>query len=229
MEQVISKSHTTTVSKERVQLPSLTYHRSGFFNQDLRTGSRLLIVLLSLSMCLAYFFPLWEIYLDAPQYPEGLGMTIWLNKLGGDINTINGLNHYIGMKHIDANSFKELVWMPYIVGFLIALGLITALANRKYMLVIFVLFIIVLGTVGATDFYLWEYDYGHDLDPRAAIKVPGMSYQPPLIGSKQLLNFTATSIPGIGGFAVMGAGVLAALLLVYELKSKRTEKKIFNS
>jgi copper chaperone NosL len=54
---------------------------------------------------------------------------------------------------------------------------------------------VVLGIAGLIDFYMWGYDYGHNLNPRAPIKVPGMSYQPPLIGCKQLLNINACSWP----------------------------------
>jgi copper chaperone NosL len=42
-----------------------------------------------------------------------------------------------------------------------------------------------------------------------------MSYQPPVIGGKQLLNFHATSWPGIGGWITIlavGAVVTVALL-----------------
>src|SRR5690349_4418709 len=62
--------------------------------------SRIVLTVLSLSMILAFFFPLWDIALDAPQYPEGLSIQIWLNQISGDLSTINALNHYIGMKHI---------------------------------------------------------------------------------------------------------------------------------
>jgi copper chaperone NosL len=70
---------------------------------------------------------------------------------------------------------------------------------------------LLLAVAGLVDFYLWAYDYGHNLDiEHAAIKVPGMSYQPPIIGSKKLLNFTAHSWPGMGGwaaFASLGTGL----------------------
>ena len=66
------------------------------------------------------------------------------------------------------------------------------------------------------DFYKWEYDYGHDLDPTAAIKIPGMSYQPPLIGTKQLLNFTATSWPASGGWLAIVAVTLGVACVGYE-------------
>jgi hypothetical protein len=70
--------------------------------------------------------------------------------------------------------------------------------------------LVLSALVGLADFYSWEYDYGHDLDlEHAPIKIPGMSYQPPLIGSKQLLNFTATSLPATGGVLAISAVVLA--------------------
>ena len=44
------------------------------------------------------FFPMWRIELEAPQYPEGLVLQLHADKIGGDVDVINGLNHYIGMK-----------------------------------------------------------------------------------------------------------------------------------
>jgi copper chaperone NosL len=74
------------------------------------------------------------------------------------------------------------------------------------------------------DFWRWEYDYGHDLNPEAAIQVPGMAYQPPLIGYKQLLNFAAYSIPDIGGFIFIGVGFILLLATIIELKSKKKHR-----
>ena len=88
-------------------------------------------------MIAAFFLPLWDIFLDAPQYPEGLQMQIWLDHLSGDTKTINGLNHYIGMKLIYEKNFPEFKWMPTAIGILIGLGLLTALLKRKLFLLIF--------------------------------------------------------------------------------------------
>ncbi|HMS33425.1 MAG TPA: hypothetical protein PKC91_04995 [Ignavibacteria bacterium] len=185
--------------------------------------SRILILILTLSLIAVYFVPIWNISLQAPQYPEGLGMQIWLNKITGDLNTINGLNHYIGMKTIQPDSIEELKLMPYIIGFLIISGLIVFIFNKRYLLLSWFLFVLILGAAGMYDFRSWEYDYGHNLDPTAAIKVPGMNYQPPLIGSKQLLNFNATSMPDIGGYIIFAAGIIAALVLIYEYKFNKIQ------
>jgi copper chaperone NosL len=75
------------------------------------------------------------------------------------------------------------------------------------------------------DFWRWEYDYGHNLDPNAAIIVPGMAYQPPLIGFKQLLNFGAYSIPDIGGWLFIVSGLLMAAAVFLEFREKKKMKK----
>lgn len=167
-------------------------------------------------MISAYLLPLWQIILEAPQYPEGLGLSIWLNGITGNVDQINGLNHYIGMKHIVVEDFIEFKVLPYIFALIILLGFYTALNGKRKLLWLWFSILAVFAVVGLTDFYLWEYDYGHNLDPTAAIKIPGMSYQPPLIGYKQLLNFLAGSFPAAGGVLVGLAGIMAGAVLVYE-------------
>ena len=99
------------------------------------------------------------------------------------------------MKEIEPDSIAELKYMPYIIAVMSLLAFILAFLNKwKLNATWFVVFII-LGTVGLVDFYLWEYDYGHNLDPDAAIKIEGMAYQPPFIGSKKILNFISHSYP----------------------------------
>ncbi|MCX7878141.1 MAG: hypothetical protein N2510_05795 [Ignavibacteria bacterium] len=189
--------------------------------------SRLIILISSLLMISAYFLPIWDISLEAPQYPEGLGMKIWINKITGDLQTINGLNHYIGMKSIEPDSIKELEIMPYVLGLIILGGLLVWFTGRKIFFRIWLIYFFCAGIAGAVDFYIWEYDYGHNLDPNAAIKVPGMSYQPPLIGSKQLLNFVAHSYPDIGGIVIISAGLISVIVFFYErgLSKKNNAKR----
>lgn len=160
----------------------------------------------------------------APQYPEGLVMKIWIDNITGDVKIISALNHYIGMRHIEVSMFPEFGYMIYIVGFVIAFGLLTSVVNKRLMLTLYALVLIACGVGALVDFYLWGYDYGHNLDPTAAIVVPGMAYQPPVIGTKQLLNFTAFSGPDIGGWIFMISAILAIAALVFEIYTSR--KKI---
>ncbi|MBI3141763.1 MAG: hypothetical protein HYZ16_02930 [Bacteroidetes bacterium] len=165
----------------------------------------------ALLLIAVYFLPVWSIQLWAPQYPEGIEMLIWLNRLSGDVEIINGLNHYIGMKHISEDMFPELALLPYGMVLLIVFGLFVAWRGTKFWLNAWTL-LLVLSAVGLLiDMYQWGYDYGHNLDPKAAIQVPNMAYQPPLLGYKLLLNFGAYSIPDTGGWifaAVIGTAVI---------------------
>ncbi len=192
--------------------------------KPLKPISRALIAIAALLMISAYFVPLWQILMWAPQYPEGLEMDIWINNITGDVKIISALNHYIGMKHIEVEMFPEFTYMIYIVGCLIAAGLVTALLNKRVVLWIFVLLLVATGVAALVDFWLWGYDYGHNLDPTAAIIVPGMSYQPPLIGTKQLLNFTAFSGPDVGGWIFMVSALLAIGSLVFEIYIERKKQ-----
>jgi len=185
----------------------------------MRRGSRIGMAVAAGLLGLPFFRPLWHIGLIAPQYPEGLGLYIWINQITGqkpqDLDSINGLNHYIGMKEIVPESIPELRFMPYLVGGLLVLGLLTALAGKRPLLYAWTGLFVLLSLAGLADFWKWGYDYGHNLDPTAAIRVPGMAYQPPLIGAKQLLNFYATSWPAAGGWALilsLGIGVGLCIL-----------------
>ena len=192
--------------------------------KKLQPITKIAVGLSALLMVSAYFVPLWQILMWAPQYPEGLGMKIWINNITGDVKIISALNHYIGMRHIEVSMFPEFEYMVYILAFVIAVGLLTVLINRRGLLVFYVVLIIACGIAALIDFYLWGYDYGHNLDPNAAIVVPGMAYQPPLIGTKQLLNFTAFSGPDIGGWIFFVSGGLAVGALVYEIVQSRKKK-----
>jgi copper chaperone NosL len=187
----------------------------------LSTTSRIIIGLASLALIATYFVPVWFIFLIAPQYPEGLTLNIWLYKLTGQVEIINGLNHYIGMKHISAEMFPELKFLVYVVAFFIAFGLFIAFTGRRRLLLVYLALTIAGGAAAMYDMYRWGYNYGHDLDPKAAIQVPGLSYQPPLIGHKMLLNFDAYSYPGIGGWIVIGVGVVFFLVWIYEWRKGR--------
>ena len=191
--------------------------------QKLSLTSRIIIFIGSLAMGIMFFVPAWSIYLVAPQYPEGLSMQIWLNKITGQVDIINGLNHYIGMKHIEASMFPELKYLFYVLGFFILFGIIVAITGSRKLLLAYLVLSFLGGVAAMVDFYMWGYKYGHDLDPEAAIQVPGLSYQPPLIGHKKLLNFDAYSYPDTGGWIIVG--VTAVFFLIWILEWRKAKKQ----
>lgn len=178
-------------------------------NNKLSITSRILVAFASGALVAVFFLPAWRIDLFAPQYPEGLTMNIWINGLSGDVDVINGLNHYIGMKHITVGMFPEFKFLPYVVGFFMLLGMLVSITGSRKFLLAYLGLTAIGGALAMYDFYKWGYDYGHNLDPMAPIQVPGLSYQPPLFGHKRLLNFDAYSFPDVGGWVVIGAAMLA--------------------
>lgn len=190
--------------------------------------NQILEISASLLLVIVFFVPIWSISLKAPQYPEGLGLYIYINKIEGhkesDLQSINGLNHYIGMKEIHPDDISELKIMPYFIIAMILLGIIFSIAKIKLLKYIWIGIFILAGAIGLYDFYMWEYNYGHDLDPRAIIKIPGMSYQPPLIGTKQLLNFEASSYPDIGFVIIFVSIFLMFVSLYIQIKNENKIK-----
>lgn len=180
------------------------------------------------ALLMLFVFPMWQIILYAPQYPDGVQMLIWINKVGGEtaatLQNINILNHYVGMKFIEPDAIKELVYFPYIIMAMAALGLLAALINRKGLFLGWAVLMIVLAVAGLYDFYLWEYDYGHNLSETAPIQIPGASFQPPLFGRKIILNFTADSFPHIGGYFAGLSIFLAALAWWLKRKNDRNHE-----
>ena len=187
--------------------------------------ARILTAIAAVALAGLFYFPLWRVQLVAPQYPEGLGMRIGISSVKGatpnDLDNINGLNHYIGMQRITPEAIPELRIMPWIVGLIILTGLLAAVAGRKRGLYAWFAGFALIGAVGLVDFWHWEYDYGHRLDfEHAIIKIPGMTYQPPLIGVKQLLNFTAVSWPNVGGWLAFASLALAAIAVAVAIRSR---------
>lgn len=163
---------------------------------------------------LLFVFPLWKITLEAPQYPTPLGMYIHINDFTDanphDIKNINLMNHYVGMKYIP-DAIPEFKVFPIGIITTTLIGLLIAWkANYKWYLYWFILMVLV-STAGLIDFYIWEYQYGHDLDPRAIMKFTNpdgsvMGFQPPFFGTKHILNFTAHSYPQAGAY-FLAAGI----------------------
>src|SRR5690606_7420794 len=184
-----------------------------------------LLVLAAAALFAAPFLPIWRITLDAPQYPEGMGMLIWAHTITGenphDLAIINQLNHYIGMKAIVPDSIPELRFLRPLIGLVAALCLLVAIRPRAWSATALLGVFAGLGIAGIVDMWYWGYDYGHDLDPTAAIKIPGASFQPPLIGPGAVLNFQSASWPASGGLLLIAAGLLVAGAALLAWRSRR--------
>lgn len=195
--------------------------------------SNIIMLIGALLPAVLFVLPMWNITLKAPQYPSPIGMNIYINKFTGagenDIKNINIMNHYVGMKEIP-EQIPEFSIFPYVVAGIIALGLLCAFLGKRWLYVVWFSATLVLGCLALYDFYLWEYEYGHDLKENAAIKFTDengdpMTYQPPLIGNKHILNFEAISMPRIGAYLV-AAGMGLSLLAFYVAANEQRKTSV---
>ncbi len=182
--------------------------------------ARILLVLLVIPLVLSFFHPLWTIRMQAPQYPDGLSMDIYSHTIvgghdGRDIPEINILNHYIGMKPINRPDLSDLDWIPFALGLLCILTLRCAAIGTVSTLVdvTVVTGYVLVFSLGRFVYKL--YSYGHNLNPDAPVKIA--PFTPGMLGTKQIANFTTTSLPQLGTLLVcvfaLGLIVLVSLYL----------------
>lgn len=188
--------------------------------------SGILMILGSVLLLGLFIYPLWNIRLEAPQYPDPLGMNIYIAGIQGeeefDIQNIDGINHYIGMKKIPSPAeMWEFNVFPMVIGGMAALGVLLGVLGFFKVIgpnwfLAWLILMGVLGVLGMMDFNNWLTDYGTDLDPKAIMKLTDpegnpLNYKPPLFGSQKILNFTAHSYPRTGAY-LMFVGMLLTLV-----------------
>ena len=194
--------------------------------RNLRPIERRFVVLAALVLLPVFFLPvlpIWTMKLWAPQYREGLTLTIYTNTIRGNLDTINRLNHYVGMHDISADQFREFSYLPQALSLFGLFALIAALVNRRCFAI--------LGWLGFTgfaiymfwDFGSWLWHYGHDLDPRAALKLP--AFTPPVIGFERMANFKVLSLPGSGTVLLGIAWLLGPLTLWLERRDAGARRR----
>lgn len=188
---------------------------------------KILMITGALLPLLLFMLPMWSISLQAPQYPIPLGINIFIDHIGeeqeGDIQNFDLMNHYVGMAKLPTDLIEFKIF-PIVIISISIIGLLFGFIGKRSLFMIWFVIMVILGAAGIYDFYLWLYDYGHNLDPRAAIQILD-SYQPPIFGTKEILNFTVRSYPSSGAI-FLGIGILLAPIAYY--LSLREERKLSN-
>ena len=191
-------------------------------NSRFAPHQRRLIALAALVLLPVFFFPvlpIWVMKLYAPQYREGLTLTIYTNTIKGDLQNINTLNHYVGMRAIKTDDFDEFRYLPQALTAFGVLALLAALVNRRWLAYLGWLIFTGFSAYMFIDYAQWLWTYGHELDPRAALKLP--AFAPPLIGFKQMANFKVWSLPGPGTLLLGVAWALGPIILLLERRAAK--------
>lgn len=201
-----------------------------FLDVPLRGGARLLLLALIVPLLLSFLFPLWRISMNAPQYPDGLSMDIYSYRLvggndGHDIQEINTLNHYIGMHSITREELRDLDWMPFGIVAMALLALRAALLGNVRTMIDLSMIAAYISVVAFGRFVWMLYEFGHDLAPKAPVKVE--PFMPVVFGSKQIANFLTHSMPQLGSL-LMGAFTMGVwgITLWYLWRGRREAARI---
>ena len=165
----------------------------------------LLLGLASLTLLLSIFLPYWKMHLNAPQYPDGLEVITYVNRLEGDVFEIDGLNHYIGMRPLEEAAQLERAVSILVITILAGLIVAAILIHTKWT-VLLVLPAVLLPPMFLLDMYLWLRNFGLNLDPTAALSSAIEPFVPPILGSGKIGQFETV--------ASLQSGFYLALLAV---------------
>ena len=183
-----------------------------------RTRTMLLLAA-ALLTALAIRLPLWGMTLVSTQYPEGLRMVVYPSRIVGDIHELNALNHYVGMMPISDSFFTELQFLPAAFA-AVALALAAAaFVRRRWAVVVPMVLMAALGAYGLVSMRHRLWQFGHELDPAAAIDIT--PFTPAMIGRHEIAQFAGYSYFTWGTFLPIAAGLLAALVMVSDLRRPR--------
>lgn len=190
-----------------------------FFTRVSRMRTPLLLVA-ALLLAAATMLPLWGMTLVSTQYPEGLRMVVYPTRIAGDLAEINALNHYIGMTPISDSFFVELRFLrPALLALSAVLVVAAAVRQTRWVTSIPLAGMAALGAggLGIMRYRLWQ--FGHQLDPQAAITID--PFTPPMIGLNQIAQFATYSYFSWGFFLPVAAGLLVALVVLADRRRVR--------
>lgn len=182
---------------------------------SLRNGRLVFPLVAAALILISIFLPFWRLKLHAPQYINGLEATIWITKVTGDVQEIDGLNHYIGMRPLAEGGEFERSIALFAVPAVAVLAALAALRWRWAWLlaipaILFPLFF-------AVDLFYWLYTFGNNLDPHAALSSSIKEFTPTILGQGKVGQFRTTAMFDLGFWAAF----LASALLILSIVSRR--------
>jgi copper chaperone NosL len=169
-------------------------------------------------LLISLFVPFWHMELVAPQYPENLHLTAYVNHLAGDVAEINSLNHYIGMRPLEeAASVERTIGVYIMILFVIMLELASFIHSRWAVLL--VLPVLTFPLVFLADLYFWMSHFGMNLDPDAPLSNSIEPFTPPILGSGFIGQFETIATAGPGLILASIASVLMIVALFFHRRA----------
>lgn len=192
----------------RVPVEELDQHRGRYL------APTLFFMLARVLLLISIFFPYWHMELNAPQYPDGLYLTAYVNHLAGDVKEIDGLNHYIGMRPLgEAAAFERAasVWM-IIAMFLLVEGA-AVIHSRWAVLLALPAVTFPLGFI--LDLHYWMRTFGLNLKPDAPLSAAVKPFVPTVLGEGGIGQFKTFAEFGFGYWLAVAGAVLTIVGFVF--------------
>ena len=169
-------------------------------------------------LLVSIFFPYWRLKLEAPQYPQGLYVRVYINRVVGDVREIDELNHYIGMRSLQdaAQLERSLSVFAIVVISLLTLG---AIYVHNQLAAVLSLPALLFPVIFLGDLYYWLWNYGTNLDPRAPLSSAIKPFVPPLLGVGKIGQFKTIAYWDIGLWLAFLASILIVIGLYYHRKA----------
>jgi len=167
------------------------------------------------------FLPYWKMTLQAPQYPKGLSVQAYIYKLTGDVNEIDGLNHYIGMRPLGEAAQLERSLSIAAVGVLSLLIIASIFIHTKYV-VILALPALFYPFIFLGDTYFWLRNFGLNLlnlDPTAPLSSTIKPFVPPILGVGMLAQFRTIAQVQIGFYLALFASICILIGLYFHRRA----------
>jgi len=172
----------------------------------------------ALLLIVSLLLPYWVLKLSAPQFPNGLTVTAYVNRLTGDVGELEGLNHYVGLGSFqDAATFERSIAIAAII--MLAGLLIAAFLIHSRWVLLLVLPALLFPFIFLIDLQFWLWDFGHHLDPAAPLAKAVGEFTPPIFGPAEIAQFDTLALPGIGLILAFIASGLIAAGLYYHRKA----------
>ncbi len=186
--------------------------------------STALLIAAAAMLAISTFFPYWRMRLNAPQYPSGLFVTVYVNHMEGDVAEIDGLNHYIGMAPLNDAAKIERAIAPIAM---VVIGLMiigVAFVHSKW-LAVFAIPAMTFPFIFIADLWVWLWYYGNNLDPTAALSGAIKPFTPAVLGTGFVGQFSTTAVLQVGWYLALIGGVLVAFGLHYRRVARQAVER----
>ena len=203
----------------RVSVQEMAERRMRFMLPTLLLGTAGFLLVVSI------FLPYWRMVLNAPQYPGGLEVKSYINRIEGDVAEIDGLNHYIGMRPLaEAAQLEQSLSVAALT--VIALLLVGAIFIHTKWAALASLPAVLFPAVFLGDMYYWLHNFGTNLDPKAPLSSSIKPFVPPVLGRGYVGQFSTDAYPGPG---LILAAVASVLILVGLFMHRRAYKPLVDA